>query len=171
MQPFIELQYVGYLLFVIGLIGAVVPLLPGPPLIWLGALVWGIGDGFQAYSWPLLLVLALMVVLGVAGDHFIVAATTRRAGVSWRAIFAALVGGLVGGGIGGTALPIIGSVIGALLGAVLALVVVEYLIRKEWAVAWRASRAYLKGFFIGVAFDLTLCVAMIGVWALGAWVL
>lgn len=171
MQPFFELQIIGYLLFFLGLIGAVVPILPGPPFIWIGALVWGIGDGFSSYSWPLLLVLAVMVGLGIAGDHFIVAATTRRAGVSWRAILAALIGGLVGGAVGGSFIPVIGSVIGALLGAVLALVAVEYLIRREWAVAWRASRAYLKGFFIGVAFDLSLCVTMIGVWALGVWVI
>ena len=47
----VVLQAVGYALVVLGLIGAVLPVLPGPILIWLGVLVWAWADGFATVNW------------------------------------------------------------------------------------------------------------------------
>ena len=57
-----------YLLMFVGLIGSVLPLVPGPVFIWLGALVWAANDGFQAVGWPTLLFLGLLTVLAWSSD-------------------------------------------------------------------------------------------------------
>ena len=57
-----------YVLMLLGIIGAILPLVPGPLLIWLGTLVWAWVDGFQRIGWPTLLVLGLLTVLAWASD-------------------------------------------------------------------------------------------------------
>jgi uncharacterized protein YqgC (DUF456 family) len=42
------LQFLAYVGFGLGVIGVVLPIIPGPALIWLSALLWAWADGFQA---------------------------------------------------------------------------------------------------------------------------
>ncbi len=55
----------GLLLLLVGLAGSVIPVLPGPLFIWLGALLWAWGDGFGV-GWPTLVVLGLLALLSWA---------------------------------------------------------------------------------------------------------
>ena len=88
---------ISYFLITLGLAGTVLPLVPGPLIIWLGALVWVWGNGFQGIDWVLLLVLGVLAVLAWGTDLLMTTTFSRRAGVSWRSIGAAIVGGLLGG--------------------------------------------------------------------------
>ena len=54
---------VSYLLIFLGIVGTLVPVLPGPLLIWLGAFVWAWADGFVHIGWPTLLVLAVLTII------------------------------------------------------------------------------------------------------------
>jgi uncharacterized protein YqgC (DUF456 family) len=47
----------GVVLLFLGLAGSILPILPGPFLIWLGALIWAWGNDFQKVGWPLLIFL------------------------------------------------------------------------------------------------------------------
>ncbi|MEZ4581028.1 MAG: DUF456 domain-containing protein [Caldilineaceae bacterium] len=105
----------GSALVVLGFIGTVLPIVPGPIIIWLGAFVWAWGDGFQRIGWPTLAVLGLLAVLAWGMDFFLTAVVSRRAGASWQAIGGAIVGGLLGGMLLSGTPPILGSIIGALL--------------------------------------------------------
>ena len=49
------LEFFAYALMVLGLIGSLLPVVPGPVFIWLGVLTWAWSDGFQAIGWPTLL--------------------------------------------------------------------------------------------------------------------
>ncbi len=60
----------GLLLLLVGLAGSVIPVLPGPLFIWLGALLWAWGDGFERVGWPTLVVLGLLALLSWATDLF-----------------------------------------------------------------------------------------------------
>src|SRR5512136_789964 len=107
-----------YLLMTLGIIGVV---LPGAPLIWLVALVWAWGDSFQRVGWPTLAVLGLLTIVALGSDWIMTMFTTRKAGASWKATTAALIGG-VSGGIAFTILPVLGTILGATAGVL----VVEY---------------------------------------------
>ncbi len=114
---FSPVSVAGYVLIVLGLIGAVVPLLPGPLLIWIGAFVWAWGDGFVHVGWPTLIALLLLALFAWASDFLLTMLVGRKAGASWRAIFGAIVGGIVGGILLSGFVPIIGSLVGAILGS------------------------------------------------------
>ena len=45
-----------YVLILVGLLFAVVPVLPGSLVVWLGILSWASADGYKAIGWPLLAV-------------------------------------------------------------------------------------------------------------------
>jgi uncharacterized protein YqgC (DUF456 family) len=153
---------IGLILMALGFIGVIVPLLPGLPLLWVGALVWAWGDGFQHVGWPTLAVLAFIVVVGGLLDLLLASAVSRRAGVSWRAIGGAILGGLLGG-IFLTWIPILGTLAGALLGAVAGMWFVEYRIRGDEAAATAAVRSYLTGVAFATVINLLLALVMIGI--------
>lgn len=154
-----------FILMTLGIIGIIVPLLPGLPLLWAGAFVWAWGDGFQQVGWPTLLILGLLVILGGAIDLFFASAMSRRAGVSWRAIGAAILGGLFGG-IFLTWIPILGTIAGAIIGAVGGMWLVEYRIRGDSDAATNAVWSYLTGVAVAsvINFFLALLMLLLFLW-------
>ncbi len=80
------LALLAYLLMFVGLIGSVLPLVPGPIFIWLGALLWAANDGFQAVGWPTLLFLGVLTILAWSSDLLLTTLFSRRGGASWKAI-------------------------------------------------------------------------------------
>ncbi|MCX6018998.1 MAG: DUF456 domain-containing protein, partial [Chloroflexi bacterium] len=80
-----------------GLLGSLIPVLPGPILILAGAFVIAAGDGFERIGWPILGVLVLFTALSWGAELVITTIFTRRAGATWRTVVGAIVGGLAGG--------------------------------------------------------------------------
>lgn len=158
-----------YVLMGIGLIGAVVPLIPGPPLIWAGAMVWAWADGFARVGWVTLVVLAVLAIIAMASDLIATTVTGRRAGMGWRTIGAAILGGLVGGSLF-SVLPVLGTVLGAIAGALLGVMLVEHAQKHDWGLAWQAAKAYAVGFLIGRIAELALCLLMIGIFVVSVFV-
>ncbi len=168
MNSSLLLEILGLILIGLGLIGAVLPLLPGLPLIWLGTFLWAWGDNFQRVGWPTLIALAVLLIVGFVLDLVLTPAISRRAGVSWRAIGGAIVGGLVGG-IFLSAIPLIGTLFGALLGAIIGMWFVEYRIRGDEQAATTAVRAYVSGVAVTTLFNVLLALAMIALFLWQAW--
>ncbi len=129
-MPFIELPYllfgISYLLIVLGIVGAMVPVLPGPPFIWLGILVWAWADDFARIGWPTLLVLALLTVIAWGVDLGLSFISSRRSGAGWRSIGVSILGGLAGA-ILLSSIPVVGTFVGAAVGSISALWLMEYL--------------------------------------------
>ncbi len=149
-----------YLLIVIGLAGAVIPVLPGPLLIWLGALVWAWGDGFQQIGWSTLIVMAVLAALSWGSDLILSTVFTRRAGVSWRAIGGGVLGGILGS-ILLSGMPILGTIAGAILGAVLGMYAVEYWLKRDRQAALAAVRAYMGSVLVATIVELFISLFMI----------
>ena len=158
----VGLQALGYALVVLGLIGAVLPVLPGPILIWLGVLVWAWADGFVAVNWWTLGVLGLLAALAWASDLFFTTTLSRRAGVSWRAIGGALICGVLGG-IFLSGVPVLGTLFGALVGALAGMLVIERGIKGNWPAAWAAVRAYVVATAVSTGFELVVALLMVGI--------
>jgi uncharacterized protein YqgC (DUF456 family) len=169
MTPSLLLAILGLILIALGLVGSILPLLPGLPLIWVGAFLWAWSDGFQQVGWPTLIVLAALMIAGVVLDWVLTPVISRRAGVSWRAIGGAILGGLLGG-VFLSVLPIIGTLFGALIGAILGMWFVEYQIRGDERAATAAVRAYLSGVAVTAVLNLLLALIMIAIFLWQAWV-
>lgn len=160
-------QIAGYVLIAIGFVGSVLPLLPGPLLIWLGALTWAAEGGLEPSDWALVAVLGLLAAAAWGADIFFTTVATRRAGVSWKAIGGAIVGGIAGA-IWLSGLAIIGALFGVLLGALAGLFLVETFDKRDWRLAWRGVRSYLAGSLLATAAEFGVALVMVGLFI--AWV-
>lgn len=155
-------QIAGYVLIAIGFVGSVLPLLPGPLLIWLGALTWAVSGGLEPLDWALLALLGLLALAAWGADIFFTTVATRRAGVSWKAIAGAIVGGIAGA-FWLSGLAIVGALFGVLIGALLGLFLVETFDKRDWRLAWRGVRSYLAGSLLATAAEFGIALLMVGI--------
>lgn len=161
MSPLSLAAVVAYILMFIGLIGSVLPIVPGPLLILLGAGLWAWADGFEAVGWPTLVVLLILALLAWASDLVLVTVFSRRMGISWKAIAAAIAGGLIGGLVFGGWIPVIGTLVATIVGAIVGIVLLETIDKRDFRLALRASRATLISYVVSSMLEATLAVLMI----------
>jgi uncharacterized protein YqgC (DUF456 family) len=147
------------LLVLAGLAGAILPALPGVPLVFGGLLVAAWADDFQRVSWLVLLVLGLLTALSFAIDFAATALGAKRVGASKLAIVGAVVGTL-----GGFVLGLPGLIFGPFIGAVTG----ELLTHGEVQKATRAGFATWVGLIFGTLTKLALIFTMLGIFAF-AW--
>jgi uncharacterized protein YqgC (DUF456 family) len=153
-----------YILIAIGLAGSVIPVLPGPMLIWLGAFVWAWADGFTRIGWPTLIILGLLALAAWGSDIFLTTVMSRRAGASWKAILGAIVGGIAGATLL-SALPLLGTVLGAMLGAMAGMWLVEYWDKGNARAATTAVQAYVASIVFAAILELVIALVMIAIFA------
>ncbi len=143
----ILLIIIGLILIIIGIIGCVVPGLPGPFSAWLGLLVtmWAkaIPDDWSLIGITLLATLIVSIL-----DYFIPAVGTKKFGGSKYGVYGAIIGLIVGifapipGGI------LIGPFVGAFIG--------EYLKNNEISTALKAAFGAFIGFLASTGMQLIL---------------
>jgi uncharacterized protein YqgC (DUF456 family) len=141
-------------LITVGLLGVVLPALPGPPLVFLGALLGAWAEGFVYLGWGSLAVLGALASLAVAVDFVAGAFGVRRYGASNRAVIGAIIGAAVGLFFG-----IAGVIAGPFVGAVLG----ELSVRRNLLAAGRAGVGATIGLVLGAAAKLAIACAMLGV--------
>lgn len=157
-----------YLLILVGLAGSVIPVIPGPSLIWLGILTWAWNDDFQLISWGLLTLTGILAILSWVLDFVLGPMMSRRAGASWRAIIGGIIGGLLGGAFL-TFIPVIGTLGGAILGAIIGMWLVEYNIHGNGQSATKIVRAYLVGTLFNTVLEVLIAFIMVGLFAWQIW--
>ena len=141
------------ILVLVGLIGALVPVLPGPVLVFGGLVLASWADGFTRVGPFTLIVLALMTVAVYVVDFLAGAYGVEKTGASRRAVVGAVVGAIVGLFFG---LP------GVLLGPFVGAVVGEYTVRRHLVEAGRAGAGAWLGIVLGAAAKMAVLFAMLG---------
>lgn len=133
---------------VVGVIGAVVPSLPGVILILGAILVWGAVHGFAGLGVPLVVTIAVLAV-NTGVEILATYLGAKQAGASTWGQVGAIVGLLLG--VFGLlpALPIGGPLIGLLLGPLLGAIIGEYLYRRDLKLAVRAGLGIIIGTLVG----------------------
>lgn len=149
------------LLMVIGLLGVVIPVLPGLLLVLGAGLWWAIADGGTTAHWVAFGAIALIFCLGTAAKYVVPARRTAAAGAVTSSMVFALILGIVGMFV----IPIVGAPIGFVLGIYLA----ELRRLRDSAAAWAATKAALKGVGLSILIEFTAGVLMIASWAIGVW--
>lgn len=160
---------IGYILIFLGLVGAVVPLLPGPFFIWLGVFVWAWGDGFDRIGWPTLLILGVLTLIAWAVDISLSIVSSRKAGAGWKSIGVSILTG-IGGGILLSFIPVVGSILGAIGGAIGGLWYMEYRAKGDRELATQAVRGYIGGVLVSMAVELGAALLMILIFAWQAFI-
>jgi uncharacterized protein YqgC (DUF456 family) len=141
-------------LMAVGMVGVLLPALPGPPLVFLGALLGAWGEGFAYLGWGSLTVLGALAILAMGVDFLAGAFGVRRYGASSRAVLGASLGALVGLAFG-----VAGVIAGPFVGAVLG----ELSVRRNLAAAGRAGIGATIGLIFGTAAKLAIAFAMLGI--------
>lgn len=143
------------ILFILGIIGTILPLLPGVSLIWLGMLVYGIITGFQNLTVGFFILQGIAALLVMSIDYFSTAIGTKRFGGTKTAIWGAALGLLAGIIVLGPFGLIIGPFIGALLGSLLQGIPLEKAILSSFG----ALIGLLGGMFLKIIIEIIMIYA------------
>lgn len=150
-------------LMVFGIIGAVVPGIPGTSLILVAIVIWGVVQGsFSNVTVPLIVTIAVLL-LSTGIDILATYWGAKRAGASKWGQIGAIVG-LFFGIIGFLpALPFGGPLLGILIGPLLGAIVAEYLYQRDLKLALKAGVGIVVGSLVGNLIQGVLAIATVGV--------
>ena len=138
----ILLLVIAFILMLIGIIGCIVPGLPGTPIAYAGLWIAQITERVD-FSWQFLLIWGVVTVVISALDYIVPAWGTKRYGGTKWGVWGSTIGvfvGLFAGPWGVILGPLVGAVIGELLGGKAA----QEALRAGW------------GSFIGILFGTIL---------------
>jgi len=141
---------VGFVLMVFGILGSVMPLLPGPPLCYFALLVQQFRD-HKPFSLQFLLIWAGIVLLVVLLDYMVPIYGTKKFGGSKYGIWGCTLGFLAAFWMGPWGI-ILGPFAGAFIG--------EYLSNRDSTQALRAAMGSFLGFLFGTGIKLVTCLVM-----------
>ncbi len=161
MDTTILLWLLAGVLVLVGVLGLLLPGLPGAPLLFAGLLVAAWTEDFAYVGAGWLAVLAVLALLTYVVEFAATALGAKKFGASKRAIVGAALGGLVG--------LLFFNLPGILLGPFIGAVVGELTAQRELRDAGRAGFGATLGLAFGVVAKMALAISMIGVFALARW--
>ena len=144
------------LLMAVGLVGVLVPVVPGLPVV-LGAGIWWAAADGGGGRWVVVAVMAALLVGGVVAKYALPARAVGGSGAP-RSTLLLGVGGAV---VGFFEVPVVGLLIGGVAGVYLA----ELARLGDARAAWSSTRAVLLAAGLGMLLELAAGVAMVLVWA------
>jgi len=144
-------------LIVAGIIGVIVPAIPGTLLVFAGLFVAAAIDGFTKVGWLTILILALLTLASYAVDFIASTLGAKRVGASKLSLIGAMLGMLVGLFFG-----IPGMVIGPFAGAVIG----ELIVKRDPVQAGKAGLAAWIGMLVATIVKLGLVFVMLGLFIL-----
>lgn len=138
---------------VLGFIGCIVPMLPGPPLCYVAMLLahW---SGYVRFGSTELIVWAIAVITVTLIDFFLTPWMTHRFGGSKAGSWCALLGLVAGMFLPWPAGPLLGPFAGALIGEIV-------ISKKDTSSATNAAIGSFLSFFVGTGIKLLACGAML----------
>lgn len=143
----------------VGIVGTLVPVLPGLLLVWLAGLAWAILDGADTTHWIIFAIMTLIFLVGFGLSFYIPAKSTKRdSAPKWTllvASFFALIGFFV--------IPIVGLAIGFISGVFIC----HLIAGREFHRALRSTGTTLKALGL-VSLIHCLCgIAIATAWVIG----
>jgi hypothetical protein len=146
------------LIMLVGLVGIVVPLLPGLLLVWAAVLVWAIEAQSQG-GWAVLGIATVLALLGTLLQYLLPGRRMARAGVTTSSTVAGVVLGIVGFFV----IPVVGAFLGFALGIYLA----ERIKLGAHSAAWPSTKHALKAIALSMGIELLTGLAIITAWLIG----
>lgn len=144
-------------LIVIGIVGTVVPALPGAVFVFAGILLGAWAGGFAQVGSTTVIITGILMVISWIVDYLSAVMGAKRVGASRQAVIGALIGTVAGvftGLLGILFLPLVGAAAG------------EYLAVRDMLRAGSVGVATWIGLLVGTALKLAISFVMIGLFVL-----
>jgi uncharacterized protein YqgC (DUF456 family) len=141
----------------IGLVGVVVPVVPGALLVWAAIMVWGIAVG-TATSWAVVAVASAAIAGGQVVKYTIPGKQLKTQGVPNRSL---VIAGLVAI-VGFFVIPVVGLFIGFVVGAY-----ASELQRVGPRLAWPSTKAVLRAVGVSMLLELASVLLATTAWITG----
>lgn len=152
------LTAVAGVLVVVGLIGIVLPMLPGPVLVVAGIAVWAV-PRHDRVGWIVLGVAVGLTLLGAVAKYLLPGRKLRTAGVPWWSLGAGVALGIVGFFV----IPVLGLILGFILGVFLA----ELARLGSAEAAWPSTRHALSAVGWSILIELGAGLLATAGWIVG----
>ena len=149
------------LVMLVGVVGVVVPVLPGLLLVWAAGLVWVWQDGAGAGRVAVGVLLTVLLVVGTLAKYLLPARSASGAGAPRSTVALGALGAVVGFFV----IPVVGVVVGGVVAVYLA----ELRRLRDGRAAGRSPWAVLRAVGIGMLVELATAVLMVGTWLVGVW--
>lgn len=142
MVQLFEALSVGFVIFLLllGLVGTLIPIIPGVLLMWVIVFVYALVDGFTAVSTTSVVIISLIAIVTGTSDIWLTLFGTKKGGASVKSMLIGTVGAVVGSFI----FPIVGTIAGYIGGLLLG----EYWQHGDWEIAKKAGLGGLAGWGI-----------------------
>jgi uncharacterized protein len=147
------------LAIVVGLVGVLVPALPGLLLCWAAVLVWALLERTVA-AWTVLAVASVLLAASQVVKYVVPGRQVRAAGVPWTSLAAGGVLGVVGFFV----IPVVGAVLGYLGGVYGA----ERLRLGSHAAAWPSTVHALRAAGLSILIELVAGLLIFASWLAAA---
>jgi len=146
------------LVILVGIVGVVIPVLPGLLLCWAGVLLWALLGDAGATGWVVLAIATVVAVAGTVVKYLWPGKRLKNTGVPTTSLLA---GGLLGA-IGFFVVPVVGLVLGFVLGIWLA-----ERVRLGAGRAWPSTRQALAAVGLSLLVEFTAAVGVAVIWLVG----
>jgi uncharacterized protein len=140
------------LIMLAGLLGSILPVIPGIPVILLAAIGHRLYFGAHSINNPVLVILIVLTLVSVALDFLAGMLGANKFGATWRGAVGAIVGGIVG---------LFFSLPGMILGPFIGATLFELLGDREWEKAVKAGLGATVGLLAGIVGKFAIGVVMI----------
>jgi uncharacterized protein YqgC (DUF456 family) len=143
----------------LGVVGVVIPVLPGLLLSWLGVLLWALlGDASGTVRWTVLAVATVVALAGAAVKYVLPGRRMKSVGVPNSALLAGGALGLIGFFV----VPVVGLILGFVLGV--------YLVERARlgpGRAWPSTKEALRAAGMAMLIEFTTALGIAVVWIFG----
>lgn len=148
---------IAILFMIVGLVGVIIPVLPGTVLIWLVVVLYGLVAGIESMGWGAFIILNIIGLFAGTADLWLPFFGAKATGASKRSMFLGAIGLIVGTMI----MPLIGTVVGYGLGILLG----EYQKQQDWNKAIHAALGGLAGWGVATIIQFGGGLVMIVIFA------
>jgi len=149
----IVLIILGLLFALMGLIGCILPVIPGPPLSFFSLIILSYAKNWEPFSVPFLIIMAGLTILVTILDYIVPAMGAKKYGASKLGIWGSIIGMIFGLFIFPPWGVLVGAIIGALAG--------ELTGGKKGKKALRASWGVFVGNIMGIGLKMAFCGAIL----------
>jgi uncharacterized protein len=151
---------VSSLIFMIGLVSSLLPVVPGSLIVWSGVIIHKLWMGDASVAWKIVILTGILTLIGQLADFVMGIWGARKFGASWKGAVGAVLGALIGFFIPPPLFwLIVGPVIGAIIGEIAA--------GRSFKAGSKAGFGTVVGSVVAFALKFGLSVCVVSLFFLG----
>ncbi|GAB4257924.1 DUF456 domain-containing protein [Thermincola ferriacetica] len=144
--------WISVIIVIIGALGTILPVLPGAPLIFVTAILYGWYEGFNKITPLTLVAMFVLMALVMVIDYVSGSLGAKKYGATKSGIWGSLIGGVIGFMLFNVPGIILGPLVGAVIGEIIA--------GKNITEASKVGIGTLLGMAVGSAVKFSFAIAM-----------